>query len=50
MWRSPEVIVSSPAIILSVVDFPQPEGPRRIMNSPSAISSDTFFTAGTPFG
>ena len=28
---------SSPAIIRSAVDFPQPDGPTRIMNSPSAI-------------
>ena len=29
---------SSPATMFSVVDFPQPDGPTRMMNSPSAIS------------
>ena len=43
---SPEVISSRPTIIRSSVDFPQPEGPTRIMNSPSAISRLTSFTAG----
>ena len=28
---------SSPATMLSSVDFPQPEGPTRMMNSPSAM-------------
>ena len=30
-----------------VVVFPQPEGPRRTMNSPSAIASETLSTAVT---
>ena len=30
-------MLSSPAIMRSVVDLPQPEGPSRIMNSPSRI-------------
>ena len=34
----PWVTVSSPAIIRSSVDLPQPEGPTRTMNSPSATS------------
>ena len=25
---------SNPAIILKVVDFPQPEGPKNVINSP----------------
>ena len=29
---------SSPAIMLSSVDFPQPEGPTKTTNSPSATS------------
>ncbi len=35
---SPPEISSSPAIIRSAVDLPQPEGPTRTMNSWSAIS------------
>ena len=45
---SPEVMSSRPTIIRSSVDFPQPEGPTRIMNSPSATSMLTSFTAGKP--
>ena len=45
---SPEVMSSRPTIIRSSVDFPQPEGPTRIMNSPSAMSRLTSFTAGNP--
>ena len=33
----PSVISSSPAIIRSSVDLPQPDGPTSTMNSPSAI-------------
>src|SRR5687768_3927065 len=39
---------SSPTIIRSSVDFPQPDGPTRIMNSPSCTSMLTSFTAGKP--
>src|SRR3954452_24404915 len=45
---SPEVLSSSPTIMRSSVDFPQPDGPTRIMNSPSATSMLTSFTAGKP--
>src|SRR6478752_1936632 len=45
---SPEVMSSRPTIIRSSVDFPQPDGPTRIMNSPSATSMLTSFTAGKP--
>src|SRR4051812_36106333 len=48
MIMSPLVMSSSPTIILSSVDFPQPDGPTRIMNSPSAMSRLTSFTAGKP--
>src|SRR6478609_9584041 len=48
MSMSPEVMSSSPTIIRSSVDFPHPEGPTRIMNSPSATSMLTSFTAGKP--
>ena len=37
MYISPEVISSNPAIILKVVDFPQPDGPTKTINSPSSI-------------
>src|SRR5438093_1190230 len=44
---SPAVGCNSPASRLSAVDFPQPEGPRKVTNSPpctsSAKSSSTFF-------
>ncbi len=32
---SPAVMFSRPAIMRSRVDFPQPDGPTRITNSPS---------------
>ena len=35
---SPSVGATKPPIRLSVVVFPQPDGPRRQKNSPSAIS------------
>ena len=35
---SPPVMRSSPAIMRSSVDLPQPEGPTSTTNSPSAIS------------
>ena len=34
---SPSLISSSPAIIRSSVDLPQPDGPTSTQNSPSAI-------------
>src|SRR5690349_3773841 len=43
----PEVISSSPAIILSVVDLPQPDGPTSATNSPLAISRSIARTAST---
>ena len=45
MRNSPDVIVSSPAIIRSAVDLPQPDGPTSTKNSPSATSSDSLCTA-----
>src|SRR5213594_2908903 len=44
---SPAVISSSPAIILSVVDLPQPEGPTRTTNSLSRMWRFTSLTAWT---
>src|SRR5262245_58617588 len=38
---------SSPAMQLSRVDLPQPEGPRSTMNSPSATSRVSFFKTST---
>src|SRR5215831_4217967 len=43
---SPPVMSSSPTIIRRIVDFPQPDGPTRIMNSPSAMSRFTSRTVG----
>ena len=40
---SPEVIGSSPAIVLSSVDFPQPDGPTSTRKPPSSISRLMFF-------
>src|SRR4051794_11848307 len=48
MAMSPELISSSPAIMRSVVDLPQPEGPTRTTNSWSAMSRSIPFTACTP--
>src|SRR5438067_7542054 len=45
MTMSPAVARSSPAIILSVVVLPQPEGPRRHTTSPAATLRSTSFTA-----
>src|SRR2546423_6478383 len=45
---SPSVMSSSPAIIRRAVDLPQPEGPTRITNSPSATSRLMFLTASKP--
>src|SRR6266567_4824051 len=38
---SPSLTTSSPAIILSRVDLPQPEGPTSTTNSPSSMSTLT---------
>jgi hypothetical protein len=35
----PEVGVSNPPIMRSTVDLPEPDGPRRQTNSPSATDS-----------
>src|SRR5690606_6242153 len=41
MARSPLVISSSPAIMRSSVDLPEPDGPTKTTNSRSAISRST---------
>ena len=46
----PEVVVSSPAIILSNVDFPQPDGPTKATNSLSSTSTLTFLITSNPSG
>src|SRR5471032_3064312 len=43
----PEVAVSSPAIIMSSVDFPQPERPSRQTNSPSSPTKSMPRSAST---
>ena len=40
MRMSPALISSSPAIMRSSVDLPQPEGPTSTISSPSAISKE----------
>ena len=45
IFSSPSLMSSSPAIIRSAVDFPQPDGPTRITNSPSLISRSMSLTA-----
>ncbi len=47
---SPSEISSSPAIMLSVVDFPQPDGPTRMTNSPSPMVRLRSFTGVAPSG
>ncbi|MNL72464.1 hypothetical protein D3C87_1977790 [compost metagenome] len=41
----PPVAGRSPAMMFSVVDLPQPDGPRSAMNSPLPIVSETSFSA-----
>src|SRR5690606_35793397 len=48
MRSSPDVMSSRPTIIRSSVDFPHPDGPTRMTNSPSAMSRLTPLTAGNP--
>ena len=41
----PAVGSSSPAIMRSMVDLPQPEGPRRTVRSPCSTEKETSATA-----
>src|SRR5882757_6415158 len=50
MSSSPEVMSSRPAIMFSVVDLPQPDGPTSMTNSPSVISRLKSLTASDPSG
>ncbi len=36
-------MLSNPAIILRIVDFPEPEGPTMTKNSPGVIDTVTSF-------
>src|SRR4051812_36861738 len=45
---SPAVMDSKPAIIRKVVVLPQPDGPRKAMNSPFTTDRLKSMTAGTP--
>jgi hypothetical protein len=44
----PESGSQNPAIIIRVVVLPEPEDPRKVTNSPAAISMETSSTAVTP--
>src|SRR3954452_13950765 len=46
MRIEPSVTASSPARARRDVDFPQPEGPTRTRNSPSAMSRSSALTEG----
>src|SRR5579872_3398820 len=47
MRISPDDTLSSPAIIASKVDLPQPDGPTRAMNSPVRASRSTPLSTST---
>ena len=47
MAMSPPVGFSKPAIIIKVVDLPDPLGPSSVRNSPERMSSETPATAAT---
>ncbi|CKP73110.1 Uncharacterised protein [Mycobacterium tuberculosis] len=46
MLMRPLSMGSSPASTRSVVDLPQPDGPTRTRNSPSAMSRSKLSTVG----
>src|SRR5215211_945273 len=50
VFTSPSEMSSSPTTIRSAVDFQDPDGPTRIMNSPSLMSRSMFRTASKPSG
>ena len=47
MRTSPEVASSRPAMMLSVVVLPQPDGPSSVTNSPSSMRRSTSLQAST---
>ena len=44
---SPPVTLSKPASSIRTVVFPEPDGPKRVMNSPLATSRSNPFTTST---
>ena len=44
----PSAINSRPAIMRKSVDFPQPDGPTKVTNSPSATEIDIPWMTSTP--
>ena len=46
IWSVPEVMSSSPAIARRSVDFPQPDGPTKTMNSPVDAVQDLDVAVG----
>jgi hypothetical protein len=48
MRSSPLVIISRPAIIRRAVVFPHPDGPTRIISSPSRMARSRWRTASVP--
>ncbi|MNT39854.1 hypothetical protein D3C72_1761340 [compost metagenome] len=48
MWMVPEVGESSPAIMRSVVDLPQPDGPSRTVKLPAGTVKLTPWIAAAP--
>ena len=48
MMTVPEVCCSTPAMIRSVVDLPQPEGPSKHVTCPGRIDNDTWLTTSRP--
>src|SRR5215469_4853452 len=50
IFSSPELMSSRPAIMFSAVDLPQPDGPTKTMNSPSAMLRFRSLTASVPSG
>ena len=47
MWIAPSVGSSKPAMMLSKVDLPQPEGPTKIKNSPGSTAMSIFLSTST---
>src|ERR1700677_29061 len=48
MKTRPSLTGSNPAIILSRVDFPHPDGPTNTTNSPSSTQSSTLVITAAP--
>ena len=47
-YISPVSCISTPAIIRSVVDLPQPDGPSRQVTCPGITASETWSTTVLP--